>query len=432
MEIDAEINHLVTEMVVIQDILSSAESSTSEKTIGRLLDAILLGRSSMACMADQEIPDILKDHWLKYCDLMALKDGLGSTSGEMEALQGDALVAWELQREEENAQNSFKLAKQFHDDIQLACDMSASEHQVSHYGDLDDGLVPSRSIKGKEKMVVPSTPPAVSTPLCVETQRIVKECPICMEQIDALYDPRRARVSLAASSSKTRVLGLTLPCGHSFCSGCFKMYMQTCVESRRIPLPCPMDGCIAKISSAFLEPYYGHLSSYIKYAELEFLHQSNDSIMYCPSKKCNHPVIKTILPSEDDHHSFFDSEQDSDLTAEEMSLIEVSMVRHECPHCSTSVCTECKTFWHNGLTCEQFQALPEDERSKEDAQLHSLVSKKQWKRCPTCRIVVERRIGCNYMHCRCGAGFCYKCGSLYKSKTATANNVHGQVSSNSN
>ncbi|CAD6219107.1 unnamed protein product [Miscanthus lutarioriparius] len=30
--------------------------------------------------------------------------------------------------------------------------------------------------------------------------------------------------------------------------------------------------------------------------------------------------------------------------------------------------------------------------------------------CPSCKIVVERIMGCDTMHCRCGSLFCYKCG----------------------
>ncbi|KAJ6759605.1 RBR-TYPE E3 UBIQUITIN TRANSFERASE [Salix koriyanagi] len=34
-----------------------------------------------------------------------------------------------------------------------------------------------------------------------------------------------------------------------------------------------------------------------------------------------------------------------------------------------------------------------------------------WRRCPKCRIFVEKIEGCRYMKCRCGTQFCYSCGS---------------------
>ncbi|KAI8147721.1 hypothetical protein BJV82DRAFT_698046 [Fennellomyces sp. T-0311] len=36
---------------------------------------------------------------------------------------------------------------------------------------------------------------------------------------------------------------------------------------------------------------------------------------------------------------------------------------------------------------------------------------RNWSRCPSCRHAVERISGCNYIYCRCGTGFCYRCGS---------------------
>lgn len=39
--------------------------------------------------------------------------------------------------------------------------------------------------------------------------------------------------------------------------------------------------------------------------------------------------------------------------------------------------------------------------------------------------MIERQDGCNYMTCKCGAGFCYKCGTAYVSLKGTASNVHG-------
>jgi hypothetical protein len=50
---------------------------------------------------------------------------------------------------------------------------------------------------------------------------------------------------------------------------------------------------------------------------------------------------------------------------------------------------------------------------------------KKWKRCPSCRHVVERSHGCNHMKCRCGCHFCYACGEKYISAKPSATNVHG-------
>ena len=33
------------------------------------------------------------------------------------------------------------------------------------------------------------------------------------------------------------------------------------------------------------------------------------------------------------------------------------------------------------------------------------------KRCPGCSAVIEKRLGCDHMRCRCGQMFCYNCGA---------------------
>ncbi len=41
---------------------------------------------------------------------------------------------------------------------------------------------------------------------------------------------------------------------------------------------------------------------------------------------------------------------------------------------------------------------------------------KRWKRCPSCRAMIERTWGCNHIRCRCGIHFCYDCGGVYASR----------------
>ncbi|GKT47379.1 ATP-dependent RNA helicase DEAH11, chloroplastic [Colletotrichum spaethianum] len=83
-----------------------------------------------------------------------------------------------------------------------------------------------------------------------------------------------------------------------------------------------------------------------------------------------------------------------------------------CPSCMTTTCTICKGAEHADYACE------EDEATQE---VLKLAEKNSWKRCPTCRALVERNEGCLHMNhimftysplvaCRCGAQFCYRCG----------------------
>jgi hypothetical protein len=92
-------------------------------------------------------------------------------------------------------------------------------------------------------------------------------------------------------------------------------------------------------------------------------------------------------------------------------------------HQPASACS----FAPQGLTCCEFQALPLEQRSAEDAALHHIVHHKSWKRCPSqgCGHMVECIDGCNYMSCVCGCSFCYAYGVPYVDKAPTAAKSHG-------
>eukprot|EP00882_Tetradesmus_deserticola_P013459 GHRQ01014291.1.p1 GENE.GHRQ01014291.1~~GHRQ01014291.1.p1 ORF type:complete len:172 (-),score=20.74 GHRQ01014291.1:253-768(-) len=115
-----------------------------------------------------------------------------------------------------------------------------------------------------------------------------------------------------------------------------------------------------------------------------------------------------------------------------------------CPWCSCLCTTRVRAFlarcnplghgnnqghvvYVQGMTCAQFQALPPELRSIEDAAMLRMAQQQAWKRCPAagCGHVVERTEGCNHMRCRCGVDFCYACGSAYSSSQPSADNVHG-------
>jgi hypothetical protein len=80
-----------------------------------------------------------------------------------------------------------------------------------------------------------------------------------------------------------------------------------------------------------------------------------------------------------------------------------------------------------GMSCRQFQALPPELRSVEDAAMLRMAKDKNWKPCPGpgCGHLVERSEGCNHMHCRCGCDFCYQCGTAYADNAPTEDNSHG-------
>eukprot|EP00775_Hariotina_reticulata_P012513 gene12513-12647_t len=132
---------------------------------------------------------------------------------------------------------------------------------------------------------------------------------------------------------------------------------------------------------------------------------------YCPYKDCS-----CLL------------ERDEEDLDEEGQLPQGQDAPYKCPACNRVFCLACGiTGWHQGMTCSQFQALPMELKSVEDAAMLRMAAAQSWKRCPSagCGHVVERIDGCNHMLCRCGVDFCYACGKPYKNNVPNADNLHG-------
>jgi hypothetical protein len=47
----------------------------------------------------------------------------------------------------------------------------------------------------------------------------------------------------------------------------------------------------------------------------------------------------------------------------------------------------------------------------EQAEFEKAATRGHFKKCPKCSVWVEKAEGCDSMRCRCGASFCYRCGS---------------------
>jgi len=80
--------------------------------------------------------------------------------------------------------------------------------------------------------------------------------------------------------------------------------------------------------------------------------------------------------------------------------------RFSCPSCGTVVCTAC-TRRHEGSR-HRCRLSSDAQVAKEIKDLHG------YQQCYRCRSVVELDFGCNHISCRCGAEFCYVCGTKWK------------------
>jgi hypothetical protein len=221
------------------------------------------------------------------------------------------------------------------------------------------------------------------------TQTSRDKCKICLDDLEIAV--KESRQNFLSPHFRCNTDAFELQCLHTFCVKCVRAWVECQVESRKVPMICPAEGCEMHIlpsdvqeilSSDMLTQFTQTLIENNGTSELLF---DGASSMYCSNKRCSALVV--IQPEEE-------------LTEEEKQ-----QPRSNCPHCGTALCRACKVPWHTKLSCEEFQALPDNDRQIEDIQLLNMIKKKAWKRCPRCKIIVARSAGCNHMRCHWYVGF---------------------------
>ncbi|XP_010917393.2 uncharacterized protein [Elaeis guineensis] len=173
-------------------------------------------------------------------------------------------------------------------------------------------------------------------------------------------------------------------CSHKFCMDCVGLYIAAKVGENSTVIGCPDPGC----KDGNLEP---EMCRSILQGEVfdrwgVVLCESalGTAKFYCPYNDCS-----VLL-----------SKEGSNNGGEQV------MTDAECPHCKRVLCARCGVPWHEGVDCEQYQQLEEDERGREDLMLRQLARGSKWQRCPKCKFYVEKIEGCGFISCRCGFHFC--------------------------
>ena len=203
----------------------------------------------------------------------------------------------------------------------------------------------------------------------LKTNKIIKDiCPIC--EID--IDPGD---------------GLSLGCGHEFCSECFKEHLKEKMNDQLTLLAtrCPMKNCNFQVPSEIFKKLFKddkkELGIYNKCLMRNFT-ESNADIKLCPNPKCEN-IIK--LPGH-------------------------GMVDINCP-CGTSFCFKCLKDSHRPCDCFMMEIWEKKANSDAENTKWLLINTKQ---CPNCKKYIEKNQGCNHMTCRreaggCGYEFCWIC-----------------------
>jgi IBR domain, a half RING-finger domain len=181
------------------------------------------------------------------------------------------------------------------------------------------------------------------------------------------------------------------------CKPCLTGYLTSCARSRRWPVPCisckiPLEGseCVRLVDGPDCDA--------LQLLVLERVHTR--VLKYCSNVRCSTP---------------FDFEGPGNATDAWANMV-------RCPLCSQRTCVACCQPWHDG---------PCDLAPREDGEelLARVADSRGWRKCPGCATFAEKEVGCNFCVCLCGAKFCWKCLTPYRTtnpyRFSLRGNVHG-------
>ena len=216
----------------------------------------------------------------------------------------------------------------------------------------------------------------------LDTYNLAKDALFAFRRKHGLIGPQwRAEICPACTSVAS--IPMKLPCGHSWCRSCLQHYLKSATERESLfPLTChgiqkkcgepiplstarellPLDDFESLFHSAFSAHVVAHANK---------LH-------YCPTPDC--PQIYRSTPQG---------------------------IFMQCPECLSQICTHCHSEAHEDLTCADVH--------DGDGLFWEWASGNDIKRCPKCKMAIEKMEGCNHMTCRmCQTHICWVCMQVFE------------------
>lgn len=150
-----------------------------------------------------------------------------------------------------------------------------------------------------------------------------------------------------------------LKCNHYMCRSCIvRPFEMSLKDPKQMPPKC----CDQRISLRHVEPHFD--LKFKKKWNRKYEEYTTDNRLYCPNTACG----DWIHPSQIHLHK--------------------NRERAKCTNCGTKVCVDCNGVWHSSPDC------PEDEELQE---FLKQAKEEGWTRCYRCKIMVDRKEGCNHM-----------------------------------
>ncbi|PYH42936.1 BRcat and Rcat domain-containing protein [Aspergillus saccharolyticus JOP 1030-1] len=289
------------------------------------------------------------------------------------AVQADGHVLAETLVEEENASKDRTIAHQWTED---GCVMPSNELDLVPEA-LDDETLAKLQILYVNNMEDYNTIGDLDTTDCEN------ECAESSAQAirRASRSLPRARRCVACREPTDFVNVVRAPCRHEYCRSCLAdLFKASMTDESLFPPRCCRQPINLTIARIFLD------SALVDQYEKKKVEYETPNRTYCYSSNCGAFI----------NMSYIDGEAAT------------------CPDCGHTTCTNCKRRAHTG-DCPDDTALQ---------QLLVTAQQNGWQRCFSCWRMVELDHGCNHMTCRCGAQFCYNCGSEWKNCQCEQWNEH--------
>lgn len=184
-----------------------------------------------------------------------------------------------------------------------------------------------------------------------------------------------------------------LSCGHPFCSGCWRQYLETTFEGnfggRALQTSCPIQACNEYITEELIHKVAPDLFQRYEQHKLDaFVEGNRNSLRWCPGPECHRIAVK---PRD---NLFFGC----NLTA-------------FCKDgCQRRFCFQCTEEPHDG-PCNLIEIAYHHPNQDNSNQTERKPKDKTIQRCPRCKAPIEKNGGCNHMTCKCGAHFCWLCNA---------------------
>ncbi|GMP80630.1 hypothetical protein CsSME_00035653 [Camellia sinensis var. sinensis] len=212
--------------------------------------------------------------------------------------------------------------------------------------------------------------PAIQTSPTSNAEPSQFSCGICFEEIESWRKFRNQT------------------CSHSFCYDCTSKHITAKIQDNVKIILCPEVDCRAPLD-------FNTCRQIIP----------NDILV-----KWDESLCKSLIPESQTVYCPF-----MDCLAMLVNDSGEVIKKIECPACWRSICARCGVPWHLEFTCEEFERLNAKKKKgkDDDGLVKELAKKKSWRKCPNCKIYVEKTEGCLHITCRCGYEFCYRCGSKW-------------------